>query len=109
MLPETMKMNLWWFTRYFIYACFYDNCWTLLVVFFSNRILTGLGTKPVWQLYKIVYWSRNKCNCRFGNWNDFYFSNCILFAAAIWTTYALAGFYGVALAVCNDGLPTACN
>jgi Na+/H+-translocating membrane pyrophosphatase len=34
---------------------------------------------------------------RFGNGNDFYFSNVLLFAAAIWT-YALAGFYGVALA-----------
>jgi Na+/H+-translocating membrane pyrophosphatase len=34
---------------------------------------------------------------RFGNGNDFYFSNVLLFAAAIWT-YALAGFYGVGLA-----------
>jgi K(+)-stimulated pyrophosphate-energized sodium pump len=31
------------------------------------------------------------------------FPTVILFAAAIWSTYALAGFYGVALAVCNDG------
>jgi Na+/H+-translocating membrane pyrophosphatase len=39
-----------------------------------------------------------KRNCRFGNRNDFYFPTVLLFAAAIWTSYALAGFYGVALA-----------
>jgi hypothetical protein len=33
----------------------------------------------------------------FGNWNDFYFPTVLLFAAAIWSSYALAGFYGVAL------------
>jgi K(+)-stimulated pyrophosphate-energized sodium pump len=85
MLPETMKMDFFGEALNFIYACFFATVFGLVVDYFIGyEYYTGLGTKPVMAIVQNQYGSRNQCDCRFGNGNDFYFPT--VFAAAIWTS-----------------------
>ena len=60
---------------------------------------TGLGKKSnLKNCSTIFYGCRYEHYCRFATGMISTFSSVLLFAAAIWASYALAGFYGVALA-----------
>jgi len=104
MLPETMKMNFFGEGLKDISAMrvFYA---TLIGLFVGGAIssvteyYTGLGTSPV---LKIVQKSSTGAGTNviagLATGMISTFPTVLLFAGAIWSTYALAGFYGVALA-----------
>jgi K(+)-stimulated pyrophosphate-energized sodium pump len=104
MLPSEMKMTFFGEGLQNISAMrvFYA---TLIGLFVGGAIssvteyYTGLGTKPV---LKIVQKSSTGAGTNviagLATGMISTFPTVILFAAAIWSTYALAGFYGVALA-----------
>ena len=104
MLPETMQMNFFGEGLKDISSMrvFY-SCLVGLVVGAGisafTEYYTGLGSKPV---LKIVQQSSTGAGTNIiaglATGMISTFSSVLLFAAAIWTSYVLAGFYGVALA-----------
>jgi K(+)-stimulated pyrophosphate-energized sodium pump len=104
MLPETMQMNFFGEGLKDISSMrvFY-SCLVGLVVGAGisafTEYYTGLGSKPV---LKIVQQSSTGAGTNIiaglATGMISTFSSVLLFAVAIWTSYALAGFYGVALA-----------
>jgi len=104
MLPETMKMNFFGEGLQDISAMrvFYA---TLIGLFVGGAIssvteyYTGLGTKPVMAIVqKSSTGAGTNVIAGLATGMISTFPTVLLFAAAIWSTYALAGFYGVALA-----------
>ena len=104
MLPETMKMNFFGEGIKDISSMrvFYASLIGLFVggaISSVTEYYTGLGTKPV---LKIVQKSSTGAGTNviagLATGMISTFPTVLLFAAAIWSTYALAGFYGVALA-----------
>jgi len=110
MLPETMKMNFFGegenggdllksisSIRVF-YACLVGLVVGAGISAFTEYY-TGLGSKPI---LKIVQQSSTGAGTNIiaglATGMISTFSSVLLFAAAIWSSYALAGFYGVALA-----------
>jgi K(+)-stimulated pyrophosphate-energized sodium pump len=59
---------------------------------------TGLGTKPVMAIVQKSSTGAGTNNCRFSNRDDFYISYRFIICCCHLDFYALAGFYGVALA-----------
>jgi K(+)-stimulated pyrophosphate-energized sodium pump len=104
MLPETMQMNFFGEGKQDISSMrvFYASLIGLFVggaISSVTEYYTGLGTSPV---LKIVQKSSTGAGTNviagLATGMISTFPTVILFAAAIWSTYALAGFYGVALA-----------
>ena len=104
MLPETMQMDFFGeglqdisSTRVF-YACLVGLVVGAGISAFTEYY-TGLGSKPI---LKIVQQSSTGAGTNIiaglATGMISTFSSVLLFAAAIWSSYALAGFYGVALA-----------
>ena len=104
MLPETMQMNFFGeglkdiSSMRVFYACLVGLVVGAGISAFTEYY-TGLGSKPV---LKIVQQSSTGAGTNIiaglATGMISTFSSVLLFAAAIWTSYALAGFYGVALA-----------
>ncbi len=104
MLPETMQMNFFGeglkeiSSMRVVYACLVGLVVGAGISAFTEYY-TGLGSKPV---LKIVQQSSTGAGTNIiaglATGMISTFSSVLLFAAAIWTSYALAGFYGVALA-----------
>jgi len=104
MLPETMQMSFFGEGIQDISSMrvFYATLVGLFVGGFISSITeyyTGLGKKPI---LKIVQKSSTGAGTNIiaglATGMISTFPSVLLFAAAIWTSYALAGFYGVALA-----------
>ena len=104
MLPETMKMTFFGEGLQDISAMrvFYA---TLIGLFVGGAIssvteyYTGLGTKPVLAIVqKSSTGAGTNVIAGLATGMISTFPTVLLFAGAIWSTYALAGFYGVALA-----------
>jgi K(+)-stimulated pyrophosphate-energized sodium pump len=104
MLPETMKMNFFGegIKEISSMRVFYASLIGLFVggaISSVTEYYTGLGTSPV---LKIVQKSSTGAGTNviagLATGMISTFPTVLLFAAAIWSTYALAGFYGVALA-----------
>src|SRR5574343_293725 len=104
MLPDTMKMNFFGEDAKDISSMrvFYATIIGLIVggaISSVTEYYTGLGTKPV---LKIVQKSSTGAGTNviagLATGMISTFPTVILFAVAIWGSYALAGFYGVALA-----------
>jgi len=104
MLPETMQMNFFGeglqdiSSMRVFYACLVGLVVGAGISAFTEYY-TGLGSKPV---LKIVQQSSTGAGTNIiaglATGMISTFSSVLLFAAAIWSSYALAGFYGVALA-----------
>jgi len=104
MLPETMQMNFFGegsqdiSSMRVFYACLVGLVVGAGISSFTEYY-TGLGSKPI---LKIVQQSSTGAGTNIiaglATGMISTFSSVLLFAAAIWTSYALAGFYGVALA-----------
>lgn len=104
MLPETMKMNFFGEGLQEISSMrvFYATLVGLVVgavISSITEFYTGLGKKPI---LKIVQQSSTGAGTNIiaglATGMISTFPSVLLFAAAIWTSYAFAGFYGVALA-----------
>jgi len=104
MLPETMQMNFFGEgTQEISSLRVFFACLVGLVVGAGisafTEYYTGLGKKPI---LKIVQQSSTGAGTNIiaglATGMISTFSSVLLFAAAIWASYALAGFYGVALA-----------
>jgi K(+)-stimulated pyrophosphate-energized sodium pump len=104
MLPETMSMNFFGegLKEISSMRVFYA---TLVGLFVGGAIssvteyYTGLGTKPVLAIVqKSSTGAGTNVIAGLATGMISTFPTVILFAAAIWASYALAGFYGVALA-----------
>ncbi len=104
MLPETMQMNF--FGEGTIEVSSMRVFYATLVGLFVGAVIssvteyyTGLGKKPI---LKIVQQSSTGAGTNIiaglATGMISTFPSVLLFAAAIWSSYALAGFYGVALA-----------
>ncbi|SFI78380.1 sodium-translocating pyrophosphatase [Olleya namhaensis] len=104
MLPETMQMNF--FGEGTIEVSSMRVFYSTLVGLFVGAVIssvteyyTGLGKKPI---LKIVQQSSTGAGTNIiaglATGMISTFPSVLLFAAAIWSSYALAGFYGVALA-----------
>ena len=104
MLPETMQMNFFGeglqdiSSMRVFYACLVGLVVGAGISAFTEYY-TGLGSKPI---LKIVQQSSTGAGTNIiaglATGMISTFSSILLFAAAIWASYALAGFYGVALA-----------
>ncbi|MFT6127311.1 sodium-translocating pyrophosphatase [Candidatus Marifrigoribacter sp. Uisw_064] len=104
MLPETMQMDFFGeglqeiSSMRVFYACLVGLVVGAGISAFTEYY-TGLGSKPV---LKIVQQSSTGAGTNIiaglATGMISTFSSVLLFAAAIWASYALAGFYGVALA-----------
>ena len=104
MLPETMQMNFFGeglqdiSSMRVFYACLVGLVVGAGISAFTEYY-TGLGSKPI---LKIVQQSSTGAGTNIiaglATGMISTFSSVLLFAAAIWSSYALAGFYGVALA-----------
>ncbi|MGK0412187.1 MAG: K(+)-stimulated pyrophosphate-energized sodium pump [Polaribacter sp.] len=104
MLPETMKMDFFGegiqdiSSMRVFYACLVGLVVGAGISAFTEYY-TGLGSKPI---LKIVQQSSTGAGTNIiaglATGMISTFSSVLLFAAAIWSSYALAGFYGVALA-----------
>jgi len=104
MLPETMQMNFYGeglqeiSSMRVFYACLVGLVVGAGISAFTEYY-TGLGSKPI---LKIVQQSSTGAGTNIiaglATGMISTFSSVLLFAAAIWASYALAGFYGVALA-----------
>jgi K(+)-stimulated pyrophosphate-energized sodium pump len=101
MLPETMKMNFFGEGLQDIsLRVFYASLIGLLLVELFlpvTEYYTGLGTNQLWQLYKIVYWCRNKRNCRFATGMISTFPTVICLLRQM-VYLCFSRIYGVALA-----------
>ncbi len=104
MLPETMNMNFFGEGLMEISSMrvFYASLIGLFVggaISSVTEYYTGLGTKPVLAIVqKSSTGAGTNVIAGLATGMISTFPTIILFAAAIWSTYALAGFYGVALA-----------
>ena len=104
MLPETMKMSFFGEGLQDISSMrvFYASLIGLFVggaISSVTEYYTGLGTKPVMAIVqKSSTGAGTNVIAGLATGMISTFPTVILFAAAIWSTYALAGFYGVALA-----------
>jgi K(+)-stimulated pyrophosphate-energized sodium pump len=104
MLPETMKMNFFGEGTQEISSMrvFYATIVGLIVggvISSVTEYYTGLGTKPVMAIVqKSSTGSATNVIAGLATGMISTFPTVLLFAAAIWTSYAFAGFYGVALA-----------
>ncbi|MBP6759927.1 MAG: sodium-translocating pyrophosphatase, partial [Flavobacterium sp.] len=104
MLPETMKMNFFGEGLQEISSMrvFYATIIGLIVggvISSVTEYYTGLGTKPVMSIVqKSSTGSATNVIAGLATGMISTFPTVLLFAAAIWTSYAFAGFYGVALA-----------
>ena len=104
MLPTTMKMNFFGEGLQEISSLrvFYASLIGLFVggaISSVTEYYTGLGTKPVLAIVqKSATGAGTNVIAGLATGMISTFPTIILFAAAIWSTYALAGFYGVALA-----------
>jgi K(+)-stimulated pyrophosphate-energized sodium pump len=104
MLPETMKMNFFGEGIQDISSMrvFYATLVGLTVgavISSVTEYYTGLGTKPVMAIVqKSSTGAGTNVIAGLATGMISTFPTVLLFAAAIWTSYALAGFYGVALA-----------
>jgi K(+)-stimulated pyrophosphate-energized sodium pump len=104
MLPETMQMDFFGeglqdiSSMRVFYACLVGLVVGAGISAFTEYY-TGLGSKPI---LKIVQQSSTGAGTNIiaglATGMISTFSSVLLFAAAIWSSYALAGFYGVALA-----------
>ncbi len=104
MLPETMQMSFYGeglkdiSSMRVFYACLVGLVVGAAISSFTEYY-TGLGKKPI---LKIVQQSSTGAGTNIiaglATGMISTFSSVLLFAAAIWASYALAGFYGVALA-----------
>ena len=104
MLPDTMQMNFFGeglqdiSSMRVFYACLVGLVVGAGISAFTEYY-TGLGSKPI---LKIVQQSSTGAGTNIiaglATGMISTFSSVLLFAAAIWASYALAGFYGVALA-----------
>jgi K(+)-stimulated pyrophosphate-energized sodium pump len=104
MLPETMKMNFFGEGLKDISSMrvFYATIVGLIVggaISSVTEYYTGLGTKPVLAIVqKSSTGAGTNVIAGLATGMISTFPTVILFAAAIWASYAFAGFYGVALA-----------
>ena len=104
MLPETMQMSFFGEGSKYISAMrvFYATLVGLVVggaISSVTEYYTGLGTKPVMAIVqKSSTGAGTNVIAGLATGMISTFPTVLLFAAAIWTSYALAGFYGVALA-----------
>jgi K(+)-stimulated pyrophosphate-energized sodium pump len=104
MLPETMKMNFFGEGLQEISSMrvFYATLVGLVVgavISSVTEYYTGLGTKPVMAIVqKSSTGAGTNVIAGLATGMISTFPTVLLFAAAIWTSYAFAGFYGVALA-----------
>ena len=104
MLPETMKMNFFGEGLKDISSMrvFYATLVGLVVgatISSVTEYYTGLGTKPVMAIVqKSSTGAGTNVIAGLATGMISTFPTVLLFAAAIWTSYAFAGFYGVALA-----------
>lgn len=104
MLPETMKMNFFGEGIQDISSMrvFYATLVGLTVgavISSVTEYYTGLGTKPVMAIVqKSSTGAGTNVIAGLATGMISTFPTVLLFAAAIWTSYAFAGFYGVALA-----------
>ena len=104
MLPETMKMDFFGEGLQEISSMrvFYATIIGLIVggvISSVTEYYTGLGTKPVMSIVqKSSTGSATNVIAGLATGMISTFPTVLLFAAAIWTSYAFAGFYGVALA-----------
>ncbi|UQD55939.1 sodium-translocating pyrophosphatase [Flavobacterium sp. K5-23] len=104
MLPETMKMDFFGEGSKDISSMrvFYATIVGLVVgasISSVTEYYTGLGTKPVMAIVqKSSTGAGTNVIAGLATGMISTFPTVLLFAAAIWTSYALAGFYGVALA-----------
>jgi K(+)-stimulated pyrophosphate-energized sodium pump len=81
--------------RYFLYESILCNLNGLFVggaISSVTEYYTGLGTKPVMAIVQKSSTGAGTNVIGFSYRNDFNFPTVLLFAAAIWSTYALAGF-----------------
>ena len=104
MLPETMKMNFFGEGLQDISSMrvFYATIVGLVVggvISSVTEYYTGLGTKPVMAIVqKSSTGAGTNVIAGLATGMISTFPTVLLFAAAIWASYAFAGFYGVALA-----------
>ena len=104
MLPETMQMNFFGEGLQEISSMrvFYATLVGLVVgavISSVTEYYTGLGTKPVMAIVqKSSTGAGTNVIAGLATGMISTFPTVLLFAAAIWTSYAFAGFYGVALA-----------
>jgi K(+)-stimulated pyrophosphate-energized sodium pump len=104
MLPETMKMDFFGEGTKEISSMrvFYSTIVGLVVgavISSVTEYYTGLGTKPVMAIVqKSSTGAGTNVIAGLATGMISTFPTVLLFAAAIWTSYAFAGFYGVALA-----------
>ncbi|MES2575118.1 MAG: sodium-translocating pyrophosphatase [Bacteroidota bacterium] len=104
MLPATMKMNFFGegIQEISSMRVFYATMVGLIVggvISSVTEYYTGLGTKPVLAIVqKSATGSATNVIAGLATGMISTFPTVLLFAAAIWTSYAFAGFYGVALA-----------
>ena len=104
MLPETMTMNFFGEGLQEISSMrvFYATIVGLIVggvISSVTEYYTGLGTKPVMAIVqKSSTGAGTNVIAGLATGMISTFPTVLLFAAAIWTSYAFAGFYGVALA-----------
>ncbi|MEC5165024.1 K(+)-stimulated pyrophosphate-energized sodium pump [Flavobacterium sp. PL11] len=104
MLPETMQMSFFGEGLQDISSMrvFYASLIGLFVggaISSVTEYYTGLGTKPVMAIVqKSSTGAGTNVIAGLATGMISTFPTVLLFAAAIWSTYALAGFYGVALA-----------
>lgn len=104
MLPETMKMNFFGEGIQDVSSMrvFYATLVGLTVgavISSVTEYYTGLGTKPVMAIVqKSSTGAGTNVIAGLATGMISTFPTVLLFAAAIWTSYAFAGFYGVALA-----------
>ena len=104
MLPETMKMNFFGEGTQEISSMrvFYATIVGLVVggvISSVTEYYTGLGTKPVMAIVqKSSTGAGTNVIAGLATGMISTFPTVLLFGAAIWTSYAFAGFYGVALA-----------
>lgn len=104
MLPETMKMDFFGEGSQEISSMrvFYATIIGLIVggvISSVTEYYTGLGTKPVMSIVqKSSTGSATNVIAGLATGMISTFPTVLLFAVAIWTSYAFAGFYGVALA-----------
>ena len=104
MLPETMKMNFFGEGLQDISSMrvFYATIVGLVVgatISSVTEYYTGLGTKPVLAIVqKSSTGAGTNVIAGLATGMISTFPTVLLFAAAIWSSYAFAGFYGVALA-----------
>jgi K(+)-stimulated pyrophosphate-energized sodium pump len=102
MLPANMKMEFFGERMQDIssmsFLCYDVGLVVGAVISSVTEYYTGLGTKPVMAIVQKSSTGAGTNVIAGLATGMITFPTVLLFAAAIWTSYALAGFYGVALA-----------